>query len=312
MTPLFGPPRVSALKARRDTNRLVRMLSYEKDSLIRKEAAQALADLGAAEALHELASRLIAEDDYEVRGVLVETLDKLGWTPQRDKASARYWRLKGEWLRCGECGDDGLQELLPLLLEGSYQVAEAYTQLGERAMHTLLAVANKLFEKYREIASMTPGIDYRSGAGRNTAEALEAVVSRLQYCITTIGGFQNPRAELFLANLYRQVKQSIYSSPEGGFSDLFGAVGVRQGIVLALRKAETQGAVDLLVEVLNRDAAEAVRRAAVDVLEDVSERLPAVLASPAVKRALEGALAKESAGVSSRAGAIRELLAKSE
>ena len=50
--PLFGPPDVEKLKARRDVNGLIKALSYEKDSKkdkplrTRSEAARALGEIG--------------------------------------------------------------------------------------------------------------------------------------------------------------------------------------------------------------------------------------------------------------------------
>jgi HEAT repeat protein len=54
MPPLFGPPNIEKLKARRDVKGLIKALSYPKDAEIRLQAVQALGEIGDARAVSPL------------------------------------------------------------------------------------------------------------------------------------------------------------------------------------------------------------------------------------------------------------------
>lgn len=49
--PLFGPPDVQKMKAKRDVNGLIKALSTKNSAQIRKEAAEGLGEIGDALAL---------------------------------------------------------------------------------------------------------------------------------------------------------------------------------------------------------------------------------------------------------------------
>ena len=57
--PLFGPPNVDKLKAKRDVKGLSRALSYQKDDEVRRRAAKALGEIGDAQAVEPLTAALI-------------------------------------------------------------------------------------------------------------------------------------------------------------------------------------------------------------------------------------------------------------
>ncbi|MGE5578643.1 MAG: HEAT repeat domain-containing protein [Bacillota bacterium] len=306
---LFGPPKVDKLKSKRDVRGLLKALTYEKDWMIRNDAARALGEIGATAAIPYLVARLVSEESYSVREALVGVLDRLGWIPQKDAASARYYRLKGELQKCAECGDDGIRELLPLLLEGNSRVRDVWLGLGAKGALTAMAVANMLFEQYRDLTSGTSDLDFRLADDRRKDAMIEAMVKRLGNCVRVIGQYGDPSADIYLANLYDQVKQSIYSNPEGGFLDAFKAVDLRESIVWALSRSTSQPALDLHLRVLTEDRARFVRWASVDVLANLNEEHPGLIRGTQFREALESALALEEDGISNRKGKIRDLLA---
>ena len=73
---LFGPPDVDKLKAKRDVTSLIKALAYQKDSLVRWLAAEALGNLGDARAVEPLIAAL-KDSDSSVRQRAAEALGKL-------------------------------------------------------------------------------------------------------------------------------------------------------------------------------------------------------------------------------------------
>ncbi len=305
---LFGPPKVDKLKAKRDVRGLLKALTFEKDWIIRKHAAQALGEIGATSATPDLVARLLAEERVIAREAVAEALDRLGWTPQKDAASACFYRIKGQLEKCAECGDDGIRELLPLLLDGNSRVRDIWRSFGAKGAMTAMAVANMLFEQYKGFASGTSELDFRFADDRQKDAMIEAMVKRLVSCVRAIGQYVDPSTDMYLSNLYDQVRRSIYSNPEGGFLDAFKAVDLRENIVSALRRSTSQIALDLHLEVLTSDPARFVRWAAVDALAYLNEEHPGLIRGAKFREALETALALEEDGISSRKRKIQELL----
>lgn len=117
---LFGPPNVERLKAKGDIKGLIKALGYEKDSEVRKAAAQALGEIGDTRAVEPL----------------IEALNKDNWgNLVIDAAKA-----------LGELGDTrAVEPLIAILKKGSqYEriaAAEALSKIGDaRGDESLLAV----------------------------------------------------------------------------------------------------------------------------------------------------------------------------
>ena len=304
----FGPPKVDKLKAKRDVRGLLKALPFEKDFLVRKDAALALGEIGASSAMPDLTARLILEESPSVRDALVEALDRLGWLPQKDAASARYYRLKGDLQKCAECGDDGIRELLPLLLEGNYTVRDIWLSLGTQGAMVAMAVANMLFDQYRDFTSGISGFNFMSGDDQQKSAVVKAMVGRLKNCVRAIGQFGNMSTDTYLVNLYDQVKGSIYSHAEGGFLDAFSAVDLRESIVSAVSSSSSEPVLDLHLRVLTSDGARFVRWASIDALAKLEAKSPGMIRPARFKAVLEGALASETDGVSNRKRKLQGLL----
>ena len=74
---LFGPPDVEKLEANRDVEGLIKALEYNKDSWVRKSAAEALGKLGDPKAVAPLIHAL-KDEDWRVRMGAADLLGKLG------------------------------------------------------------------------------------------------------------------------------------------------------------------------------------------------------------------------------------------
>jgi HEAT repeat protein len=86
--PLFGPPNVEKLKAKRDAPGLIKALGYQKDGHVREAAAEALGQIRDARAVEPLIAAL--KDPYaNVRKAAAEALEALGWQPDRTETGER-------------------------------------------------------------------------------------------------------------------------------------------------------------------------------------------------------------------------------
>ena len=108
---LFGPPDIKKLKATGNVKGLVKALGYQKDWVVRRDAAWALGDIGDARAVEQLISALgdekwyvryaavqalgkigdarAAEQLISALGVSTAALEDLGWKPDRGEDGAR-------------------------------------------------------------------------------------------------------------------------------------------------------------------------------------------------------------------------------
>src|SRR5450759_2332909 len=75
--PLFGPPNVEKLKAKRDVKGLIKALGYQKDPAVRRAAAEALGQIGDARAVEPLIAAL-KDESWGVRRAAAEALGQIG------------------------------------------------------------------------------------------------------------------------------------------------------------------------------------------------------------------------------------------
>jgi len=74
--PFFGPPIIEKLKANRDVQGLIKALSYQKDAIVRGDAAEALGQIRDERALEPLIA-LLEDDTHHVRDQAAQSLGKL-------------------------------------------------------------------------------------------------------------------------------------------------------------------------------------------------------------------------------------------
>jgi HEAT repeat protein len=140
--PLFGPPNVEKLKARRDIAGLVKALAYKKDWNVRKAAAGALAKIGDARAVESLIAAL-KDEAYYVRQTAAEALGKIGWKPEKSEAGALYLIARGKWDQCVKIGAPAVEPLIAALKDGDLDVrlgaTAALAKIGAPAVEPLIA-----------------------------------------------------------------------------------------------------------------------------------------------------------------------------
>ena len=86
--PLFGPPNVEKLKAKRDVKGLIKALGYQKDGHVRNAAAGVLGQIGDTRAV-ELLIAALKDRDSNVREAAAGALEALGWQPDRTETGGQ-------------------------------------------------------------------------------------------------------------------------------------------------------------------------------------------------------------------------------
>lgn len=278
----FGKPDTWALAKAKNVRGLIKALRYKKDEYVRARAAEALGELGGSAATEALVLRLTEDDESYVKSCAARALDKLGWVPaDQGPAAASFWRGKGDFAKCAACGPHGIAPLLELVVEGHGEATAAYPATGRQGLEVLMAGAASVAMQYQSIASGTSEISFASDGGRHKAAVIEKIGERLGNLAQAIGRFNSPAAEACLSTLYHHVRKNIYSHPESGFLDMFGAVKVRESIIDALW--DTAGseevrhgvsgpeAVSLLSYAIESDPAAFVRWHAADVVRSMAK-----------------------------------------
>jgi HEAT repeat protein len=149
---LFGPPNIEKMKAKRDVKGLIKALGYQKDSSVRKQAAETLGEIGDARAVEPLIAALydaylrdaatdalvsigtpavepliaaLKDGDIFVRGAATGTLDKMSWRPSQNENGAAYWVIKRQWDKCIEIGAPAVEPLIAVLKDNDSDVRKA-------------------------------------------------------------------------------------------------------------------------------------------------------------------------------------------
>jgi HEAT repeat protein len=205
---LFGPPNVEKLKAKGDVKGLIKALGYKKDAEVRKEAAQALGEIGDTQAVEPLIATLKDENrdvrraaaemlgkigdvraveplitaiKDSARGVCqaaIEALDKLGWQPDRSEAGAVYWIEKRQWDKCVEVGAPAVEPLIATLKDVDAGVrkaaAEVLGKIGDvRAVEPLITAIKDSARSVRQADIGTLIKDSARGMCQAAIEALD-------------------------------------------------------------------------------------------------------------------------------------------
>ena len=175
--PLFGPPDVEKLKAKRDVPGLIRALGYQKDPRgdVRKSAIEALGVIGDARAVAPLVV-VLSGQSRSVHQAVIEALAKIG-DPRavepliavfRDDRRYDYREVRKSAVEgLGQLGDArAVEPLIAALREEWVRVAAATAlgQLGDaRAVAPLLAILKNQNGDVRQAAAKALVVMYVAG-----------------------------------------------------------------------------------------------------------------------------------------------------
>jgi len=208
--PLFGPPDINdikKLKDKRNVKGLIKAMQHEK---VRIEAIEALRKIRAKEAINPIIEMLITENSYSVREAAVEALDRLGWKPTHDKASAIYWDEKREYGKCAACGVHAIEPLMKHIFgPGFHEGRDYYVIIGPKALPPLIAKADSLFQLHSKLLAGRNWFDFYKPGDSKAYEMNQATFGRLKDCILVIGDFGSSEAEEYLLELYKKERELI-------------------------------------------------------------------------------------------------------
>jgi len=180
--PLFGPPNVPRLAAKRDADGLIKALRYRNDTAIQVASARALGELGdpravepliqalaagtsrAADALSQIGTPAVAPLIAALGGqtragrlAAAGALDRLGWKPDSGETGAAYWAAKEQWSRCAQIGEPAVAPLVRVLRDVPPGVVAAFRRIGSPAVGPLIAALADPAESTRERAATALG-----------------------------------------------------------------------------------------------------------------------------------------------------------
>jgi hypothetical protein len=138
MSPLFGPPDVEKMKAKRDVKGLIKTLNYKSDPQVRRDAARLMGEIKDPRAIEPLIAALHDEkiwwsaamalgeigDSHAVaplisalrfdgvRDVTAERLRDMSWQPDNDHIGAVYWIAQQNWDGCVRIGAPAVEPLI--------------------------------------------------------------------------------------------------------------------------------------------------------------------------------------------------------
>ncbi len=144
----FGQPNTKKMVAKRDVNGLIKALAYQKSTIVRKNAAYALGEIGDVRAAESLITAL-TDEDHEVRECSVDALGKLGDVRAVEPliAALQDSRYRNNRVACalGRLRDQrAVEPLIAVLKTGSRldsrDVSEALVKHGSSAVGPLIAM----------------------------------------------------------------------------------------------------------------------------------------------------------------------------
>ena len=235
---LFGPPNISTLKQRRDTQRLIKALNYNKDTWIRAEAAKALGELQAEDAIQPLSICLHGDIDEHVR-------TKAAWALGQFKNKAtvdffiqalhdHYWAVRKEAILALESiGDKRAIEPLIETLLSNY---DNLMMIRADIFHALGA-----FGDQRAVDPIVNNITVNIG-NLLSKDIKEAVIA--------LGKLGNKKATMPLIDL---LKQNVFHG--AGIGSSIDTFCTKTDVIKSLGQIKDERAIGVLVPYLSRSTA---------------------------------------------------------
>ena len=140
---VLGPvgARLESAALREEIVEFLALALEDQEPDVRQAVAEALGQIGGPPAVEPLVAAL-RDAGLDLRGVLVQVLDRLDWQPDRGVAGAAYWAEKRGWDRCIQIGAAAVEPLIVSLGDRDVCPAagQALTRIGAPAAEPLVGL----------------------------------------------------------------------------------------------------------------------------------------------------------------------------
>ncbi len=258
--PLFGPPDVGALKAKRDVQGLIKALAYGRDGKVARSAAVALAELGDARAIDPLCLAIKHEwENHEwadTQGI-ADALVTFGAPAVGPLIGLLEWHTKTVRVAAAgalaSIGRPAVQQLIELLGSADLETRETATQIladiGGDAIDDLIAALNDQNLGRRQRAARVLGeIGDSRGVlplARSLADPLAGVRQAAARSLGEIGDTAGADA---LTGVLKDSDLGVRRAAALALAELKDPRGVPQ-LVLELRGQKTEPIIDAFVTI---------------------------------------------------------------
>jgi HEAT repeat protein len=258
--PLFGPPDVAQLKAKRDVQGLIRALGYTADPNVRRAAAAALGELGDARAVDPLILALknpAWEHDWHDTAAAADALARLGAPAVGPLIAALGWHSKVVRVSAagalGSIGQPAIDPLVVLLgdadLETRETAGQILVEIGTDAVDPLIGALHDEQTGRRQRAATVLGEIGDPRAVKPLSQALSDQMAGVrQAAARSLGEIADPGAAAALAAALRDPDPGVHRAAALALAEMKDPRAV-QTLLPDLRGARSQPAVDALVKI---------------------------------------------------------------
>ncbi len=111
--------RIAAISALGQTGnwREIEPLIKDSDEGVRLTVAETLGQIGDGQAIKSLMSALKDDKSWRVREAAAQSLENLGWQPEKNETGVLYWIAKQQWDKCIEIGKLAVKPLISILMD---------------------------------------------------------------------------------------------------------------------------------------------------------------------------------------------------
>ena len=258
--PLFGPPDVAALKAKRDVQGLIKALGYGGDGNVRRSAVAALADLGDPRAVDALCLAMKHEwehHDWAETQAIADALVQFGAPAVAPLIGLLDWHSKVVRVAvAGALAAIGLPAVGPLIellgdsdLETRETASQILADIGAEAVDALVAALNDKNLGRRQRAARVLG---EIGDSRAVPPLVRSLGDQLagvrQAAAKSLGEIRDPAAADALVAVLKDSDLAVRRAAALALAELKDVRGIPQ-LLLELRGQKTEPIIDAFVAI---------------------------------------------------------------
>ena len=120
---------------------------------------------------------------------------------------------------------------------GREQINEALLTFGDSVYPQVRNYLFSLAFQYGALTGSISEINHRTEQGRMISGMVDNYSSALSNGVWLLSKFHDPNRAADICEFYKFINSKIYSDPEGGFSDMFNAIDIREAAVQAMKNA---------------------------------------------------------------------------